>query len=801
MKGRTRLRGLSLKRRRDIKEQRRQFVAVLVTIVLGVMMFAASYDAYRNLNASYQGTYDRLAFADATIVGQGEGLASELEAIDGVAEVVERRQADVPMRVGDDTFIGRVVSVPEGEQSRVDRLDVIAGEYLTAAGEGVVETHMMEQFGMSIGDTVELLSPTGAVELEAVGEAVSPEYLWPARSTERFFEPPKRFGVVFVAPEVLDEVDPTRVVPQTLVLYEDSHGEGEDREALHDRVRGAALAAGASDFVTQADQPSNKALELDVTGFEQMSVFFPAMFLLVAGMAAYTLLTRLVYSQRSVIGTLRANGFDRAQVVRHYLSFGVWLGVIGAALGIALGVPAGWAMTAAYTAELGIPDTIRELRAITPIVGVVFGLGVGVLSAWIPARAAVSLRPAEAIRGDGSPARGHLSLLERVLPPLRRASVQTRMVMRSIGRSKRRSLSVVIAIVLAMTLVFTAWGMVDTVTILLDRHFTEIQLQDADIVTAVPVDDGVLETIEGVEGVARAEPVVALEASVKGPEGAYGTTLWAFEDDTRVHGFVSRDGGGPETGVLLGEAVLDEIGAEIGETVTLSLPGLDASFEVAVQDVVDDPMGSPAYVDRALFEDEIAAAGVPEWESRIVQPGVSLVQAVFEDGVDREAVIDDIGALDAVVSVSDAQAIYDLIQEYMGLFYLLVGIMFVFSGILALALIFNVISVNLAERTGEMATMRANGLSHRRIGAYVLAENMMLTAVGIVPGAAVAYGAAAWLMSTYTSDMLSFDLETHPSSLILSALSMFLVTAVSMWPGIRAVRRLDISTEVRERSQ
>jgi putative ABC transport system permease protein len=212
-------------------------------------------------------------------------------------------------------------------------------------------------------------------------------------------------------------------------------------------------------------------------------------------------------------------------------------------------------------------------------------------------------------------------------------------------------------------------------------------------------------------------------------------------------------------------------------------------------------MGSPAYVDRALLEDELAAADVPEWESRVSQPGVSIVQAVFEDGVDREAVIDDIDALDAVVSVSDAQAIYDLIQEYMGLFYLFVGMMLVFGGILALALIFNVISVNLAERTGEMATMRANGLSHRRIGAYVLAENMMLTAIGIVPGMAVAYGAAAWLMSTYTSDMLSFDLETHPSSLILSALSMFLVTAVSMWPGIRAVRKLDISTEVRERSQ
>jgi len=35
------VKGLPLKRRRDIARQRGQFAAVLVTIVLGVMMFAA----------------------------------------------------------------------------------------------------------------------------------------------------------------------------------------------------------------------------------------------------------------------------------------------------------------------------------------------------------------------------------------------------------------------------------------------------------------------------------------------------------------------------------------------------------------------------------------------------------------------------------------------------------------------------------------------------------------------------------------------------------------------------------------
>ena len=59
-----------------MKRQKWQFMAVGVTIVIGVMMFAATYDSYLNLTASYEQTYERLAFADMTISGGDEGLAS-----------------------------------------------------------------------------------------------------------------------------------------------------------------------------------------------------------------------------------------------------------------------------------------------------------------------------------------------------------------------------------------------------------------------------------------------------------------------------------------------------------------------------------------------------------------------------------------------------------------------------------------------------------------------------------------------------------------------------------------------------
>ena len=60
---------LTRKARRDLFRQRWQYLSIALTIAIGVMLFAASYDAFLNLQTSYNRTYERLAFADLTVSG------------------------------------------------------------------------------------------------------------------------------------------------------------------------------------------------------------------------------------------------------------------------------------------------------------------------------------------------------------------------------------------------------------------------------------------------------------------------------------------------------------------------------------------------------------------------------------------------------------------------------------------------------------------------------------------------------------------------------------------------------------
>ena len=789
---------LSTKRRRDMRRQRWQFLAVFVTITLGVMLFAASYDAYLNLESSYNGTYDRLGFADMTVTGADDTFASAAAAIDGVAAVETRRVADVPFRIGDDVLHGRLIGMPSNQQPSINEIDMTSGSYLTGdAPAGLVaEQHLADYFELTPGERIEVLAGSSWTEGVVTGTAVSAEYLWPAESRQNFFPPPGTFGVAFVSEDVLAAVPATVVAEQTLIRY----GPDADRETTDEAVEQAAAAAGAADVMTKAGQPSNAGLKLDLQGFEQMAIMFPALFLLAAGMATFIILTRVVYSQRAQIGTLMASGVSRPLITRHYLSYGLILGLVGAVAGVVIGMTLGWAITGLYTEALGIPDTVTTFHWVTPVIGLLFGLAVGTLAALAPTRAASRLSPADAMRGDTPTQDGRPSLAERLVPPLRRLPIRWLMVLRDIGRNRRRSISTTIGVILALTLVLASWGMIDTVVNLLDRNFNEIAVEDANTFLTVEVDAAAVATVNATTGVGTAEAVVAVPVSVRGPDGTYASQLEAYQIDTSVHGFDTPEGRLPATGVLVGKALESEIGVSMGDSIVVSFPTLETSMTTTIAGFVDEPLGTFVYMERGALDNSLAAAD-PAIPARTLQdPSISLVKAIFEEGADRTAVIDDLEALDITAAVIDSRGLYDMFQEFLGFFYAFVGLMLVFGAVMAFALIFNTISVNVAERKGEYATMRANGLSQRRLASLITGENLLLTAIGIVPGLIVGYLVAAVFMQSYSSDMFTFQLDMNWTTLLFSALAMLLVALLSVVPAIRTIRHLDIASVVRERS-
>ena len=252
---------------------------------------------------------------------------------------------------------------PRRGHAAVNDIEIIEGGTLDpAVPRGiVVEQHMAAHFDFEVGDTFEISTPDGWAEVEVLGVAASPEYLWPARSRQEVLVLPDDFGVVF-APEAARG---RRWHPTPSGTRSSSAWPTTPPARPWRRLARPCSPLGALDAYTLDEQPSNAALQEDVAGFAEMSVMFPAFFLIAAAFATYVMLGRMIAGQTANIGTLRASGFKSRTILWHYAAIGVGVGLVASIIGVILGALLAEAITRLYTGVLSIPAAVVDIRPST----------------------------------------------------------------------------------------------------------------------------------------------------------------------------------------------------------------------------------------------------------------------------------------------------------------------------------------------------------------------------------------------------------------------------------------------------
>lgn len=765
---------------RDLRRQRTQVTAVGLTVLLGVLMFVATGGAYRNLSTSYEGTYHRLGFADLVATGTDPQALADAATSAGADTARVRTQADVPMTLAGARLLGRLVGMPPADHPRVDDVEVTQGRYLSPDDpDGVLlEKHAAATFGLGPGDTLQVATPAGWHTVTVRGVVISAEYLWPARSRQEVLGDPHSFAVVFASQEQVQAWS-AQQPNQALVLLGGASGS---------TVSGALRAAGASDVQTWSDNPSDAALTLDLNGFDTMSRVFPLMFLTAAGVAAYVLLTRRVLSERPTIGTLMAAGARRGLVVWHYVLQGLLIGTTAAVLGTAIGAPLTVLITRVYTTELGIPDTVVSAHPDLTVEGIALGVLVGALGAVVPAVLAARTVPAEAMRNQAAlPAPGRWS---GAVSRLRRLPVTTRMALRDVVRNPRRTLATMLGSVLGLVLILASVGMMTSMVAALDTQYGTVQREDASVVVGPGAQDQVAREVSGLTGVAAVEDAVAARVTVGFGGASYTTDLQGLAPDTSMHGFVSggRTVALPADGLLAGAGLADRLGVAAGDTVTVT----DASgrtTDVRLAGFVDEPLGTLVY-------------GTPSTVESLVADPTPVLLVRFDSGLttaQRDGLRADVTGLDHVLAYTDTRALLTMVDSYLGLFWAFFGVIVALGGVLALAVIQVTMSVNLVERTTELATLRAAGVTVRKAAGVLATENLVAIAAGLPIGLVAGVLAAQGTLGLFGTDMFHLQLSLGWWVLALAALGVVLAAAASQVPAARSIRRMDVARVVRER--
>ena len=312
------------------------------------------------------------------------------------------------------------------------------------------------------------------------------------------------------------------------------------------------------------------------------------------------------------------------------------------------------------------------------------------------------------------------------------------------------------------------------------------------------VDTAVVEAVQGVEGVAAASGTIQGYTQIVDREGepvgdpgngapTYGGN-WITIDD--LNPFVLTEGAPPtaDDEVVIDKASADDTGYAVGDTArVLTVSG---SHEVTVTGIARfGEVDSPAGASYVLFTDEAA-------QELVAEPGrFDAVTAVAEQGVGEEELASRIQAAlpdtaEALTGSEITEETQSDIKEQLSFFNIFLMVFAVIALFVGSFIIYNTFSIVVAQRSREMALMRAIGASRRQVLGSVLLEavvvGLIASVVGLVAGIGVAAGLKA-LLAGFGIDIPAGGIVLLPRTVVVALVAgLFVSVASAVFPARRA---------------
>ena len=776
---------------RDLRARLAQTVALVTITALGVASFIALVGAYRDLGTSYNRTYAQLKFASVafSVDSAPQEVLDQVAAVDGVESASGRLILDTGFILPEDALENagqpvraRLIGIPAGAHPVVNDVLVLSGRYFQP-GDGdsvLVESHFADIYDLQPGDTVMPLINGQETSFKILGIIASPEYLIVSPSRQDILPSARTFAVLFVPLPALQDL---AGAPGALNNFAVRLSPGADQDAAIRDIQALLQPYNLRSTTLQADQPSNAALQLDLEGYREIAYLMPTLILLVAAISVYVMLGRQVYAQRPQIGLMKALGYSDRAVMGHYLALALVIGLVGSAAGVLIGLPLVRFITESYAAELGIPLVQTRFYPDLAAAGVMLSLFVAALAGIGPARRSARVQPAIAMRQD--PASALVSGRKSFFEKLFRLPLGLRLPLRDVFRVRRRSLTTALGIVFAYMLVLMALGMFDSMRYMLDNQFNNVERWDMQVSFDSPQMPSTLDQVQSLPGVREAEPLIQLPATLKLDGEEDDLLLIAFRPEQDLHRLALTGGERPSDAlggdrIVLTDATATKFGLKPGDQVTVITPfGTKA---LSVGGITSELMGAAAYIslDAAL---SWSGSPVPVFN------GVYLKVDPGEVGALKKALYRLPGAAGVQVNADVRQDW----QSLMGLFYAFMGVILIFALLMAFALLFNAMTVNVLERERELATMRAFGTGMGRIAGMLTAENVLLWTLTLVPGLVLGWLVARQMGAAFQSDLFAFHMVISPLSYLLTALGILATMMIATAPPLRRVARLDLA--------
>ncbi|EGX56183.1 ABC transporter integral membrane protein [Streptomyces zinciresistens K42] len=824
-------------------------VAVLLSVafVCGTLVFTdtmnTTFDKLFAVTASDVTVSPKSAGADDDGAGTGRPAALPAATVEKVAAVDGVRKAqgavssmNVTVVNSENKNVGSSTGAPtiagNWTDSDLKSMEIGSGRAPRGPTEVMVDADTADKHGLALGDELRTIAATGDIRARIVG-IVTWKVTNPGAAVV-FFDTATAQRTLLGA---------TGRFTQVSVTAADGVSDARLKKDVAQALGGAYKVQTAKENADENRQ--DVGAFMDVIKYAMLG--FAGIAFLVGIFLIINTFSMLVAQRTREIGLMRAIGSSRRQVNRSVLAEALLLGIIGSVLGVGAGVGiAVGLMKLMSLAGMNLSTGDLTVKATTPVVGMVLGVVVTVLAAYLPARRAGKVSPMAALRDAGTPADGRagwvraliglvltgaggaalfaaagadkasdgalmlgagvvLSLIGFVVigPLLAGGVVRVisavllrafgpvgRMAERNALRNPRRTGATGAALMIGLALVaclsVVGSSMVASATSELDKSVGADYIVMAQQQRIVPQAEKAIERTPGLAHVTRYKVV---DATLTSPDGRTDDTGVTAADPTYAEDLRRTTTQGTlsaaygKDAMSVGSDYAEKYGVKVGDTLSVAFKG-GGTAKLKVAAITDDETS----IDQGAryLSIETLRRYVPA--DRIPQNMIMFAKA--EDGQEAAAYT----ALKKALAdypqyqVRDQTDYKEELKNQVGQLLNMVYGLLALAIIVAVLGVVNTLALSVVERTREIGLMRAIGLSRRQLRRMIRMESVVIALFGALLGLGLGMGWGATAQKLLALEGLNVLDIPWPTIIGVFIGSAFVGLFAALVPAFRAGR-------------
>jgi putative ABC transport system permease protein len=607
---------------------------------------------------------------------------------------------------------------------------------------------------IKVGDSIDISNKAFKVN----GFMSLPNYIYPLKSESDLLNDPNSFGIAVITKADFSAMNRGNIFYS--IKYIGDKKDVENKLAtFKDYVKSNNVVI--LRWINTSENPRVTYVTAKIDGINQVSSTIPVCMLLLTCILTGIVMWRMLKRESKIIGTLYALGYKKKEIMKHYLTYSIYIAILGGVIGTVLGALTLRPMLKFMISYFNMPMDSITFNLKYMITSILLPIIFLVICGYFVVNRALKYSPVDLMRGGRE--KDKVGFIEKRLS-LDKFKFNTKFKIREQLRSIPRSIFLLLGVTMATMLLLFGFAAKNSMDFLMkDTYESTYKYQYQYIFNSLE------------QGAPASGEVFSMSPFTLKSDSKTSFSVCGINTDSKY--IMLKDNSGKKLiadKVIITRPLADKLKVKPKDTIVV-LNKLDSrEYNITVDSIAETYVGENIYMPLASFNEMLS------------YPKDSYTGIWSLDKLDIPE-----NRLLAAATIDDFKKSFEAVTQPLQY---AVGTMSFFSFIIGLIVIYVVTSLVIEENKENISLMKIMGYRKKEVYSLILNSSALIVVIGYILGVPLILASLTAMFKSATKDMnFSFPVRIDYIYVLVGFIIIYLTYEISKILSRRKVNRISMA--------